>query len=170
MGQYTRFRFLWHQSAAKVLVSLRLYADSPEPRLLTYMKYGCKLRLRPKFRPSSPGYLSMGIFKRHMLICAKDINLMNWLHIFSKLCVYNLGDIGELEGLRIELEDSRDMLEQEKRSRTTLERKLQELEQILDDQRIDSENIQHTLTAKVRSSLVELATNASLTADPGVAC
>ena len=69
--------------------------------------------------------------------------------------MYYLGDIGELEGLRIELEDSRDMLEQEKRSRTNLERKLQELEQILDDQRIDSENIQHTLTAKVRSALVE---------------
>ena len=59
------------------------------------------------------------------------------------------GDIGELEGLRIELEDSRDMLEQEQRSKTQLERKLQELEQILDDQKMDSENIQHTLTAKV---------------------
>ena len=59
------------------------------------------------------------------------------------------GDIGELEGLRIELEDSRDMLEQEQRSKTMLERKLQELEQILDDQKMDSENIQQTLTAKV---------------------
>ena len=80
-----------------------------------------------------------------------------------QVLLYYLGDIGELEGLRIELEDSRDMLEQEKRSRTNLERKLQELEQILDDQRVDSENIQHTLTAKVCSSFVkprhEISTN-----------
>ena len=44
------------------------------------------------------------------------------------------------------------MLEQEQRSKTMLERKLQELEQILDDQKMDSENIQQTLTAKVMSS------------------
>ena len=76
---------------------------------------------------------------------------------FRSKCKFNTsfditGDIGELEGLRIELEDSRDMLDQEQRSKTMLERKLQELEQILDDQKMDSENIQHTLTAKVMPS------------------
>lgn len=49
------------------------------------------------------------------------------------------------------------MLEQEKRSRVQLERKLQELEQILDDQKIDSENIQQTLTAKVGYILADRA-------------
>ena len=83
-----------------------------------------------------------------------QIIIMLVLKYFILNFFYQIGDIGELEGLRIELEDSRDMLEQEKRSKTQLERKLQELEQILDDQRIDSENIQQTLTAKVCSSKI----------------
>ena len=76
------------------------------------------------------------------------------IHVF-----HNAGDIGELEGLRIELEDSRDMLEQEQRSKTQMERKLQELEQLLDDQKMDGENIQQTLTAKVRGFMSFLPTD-----------
>ena len=51
------------------------------------------------------------------------------------------------------------MLEQEQRSKTQMERKLQELEQLLDDQKMDSENIQQTLTSKVRAFMSFLPTD-----------
>ena len=51
------------------------------------------------------------------------------------------------------------MLEQEQRSKTQMERKLQELEQLLDDQKMDGENIQQTLTAKVRGFMSFLPTD-----------
>ena len=40
-----------HCLAMKAQVSLCKCADSPEPSLLVYTKYGHKGRLRPKFRP-----------------------------------------------------------------------------------------------------------------------
>ena len=60
-----------------------------------------------------------------------------------------LDEIDELEAAKIELEDSRDMLEQERKRRTNLERKFQDMELLFEDQKIESENIQQTLTSKV---------------------
>lgn len=58
-------------------------------------------------------------------------------------------EIDELESVKIELEDSRDLFDQEKHNRSTLERRFQDMEQMFDDQKIEHENIQQTLTAKV---------------------
>ena len=40
IGQYTGFRYLSHQWAAKVQASLRIFGGLPEPSLLAYTKYG----------------------------------------------------------------------------------------------------------------------------------
>ena len=48
MGQCTRLWYLSHQRAVKAWVSLHIWADSPEPSLLVYTKYGCRRMLRLK--------------------------------------------------------------------------------------------------------------------------
>ena len=48
------FGYLSYSRAAKALMSLCICADLPEPSLLAYTKYGCRLRLRPKFRHIAP--------------------------------------------------------------------------------------------------------------------
>ncbi|XP_053379468.1 myosin-11-like isoform X3 [Mercenaria mercenaria] len=60
-------------------------------------------------------------------------------------------EIDELEAVKIELEDSHDLFDQEKQTRSQLERRFRDLEQQFEDQRMDHENIQQTLTAKVKT-------------------
>lgn len=59
-------------------------------------------------------------------------------------------ELDELEGLKLELEDTREQLERERDARSKMECTIQELEQIIDDQKIDHENIQQSLNGKVR--------------------
>ncbi|XP_046579547.1 myosin-11-like isoform X4 [Haliotis rubra] len=51
----------------------------------------------------------------------------------------------------VELTTARERLEQERRMRNDLEAKVLDLEQILDDLRMDNENLQHTMGNKVKS-------------------
>ena len=48
-----------HGTYHKVQANLRKCTDSLEPLLLTYTKYGCRIRYRPKFRPGPTGHISM---------------------------------------------------------------------------------------------------------------
>ena len=50
VGWHTRFWYLRYLWASNGSVSLSIYPDLPEARLLAYTKYGCRWRLRPKFR------------------------------------------------------------------------------------------------------------------------
>ena len=52
---------IWHSShceATNVQANLCKYVDSPDPLLLVYTKYGCRLRLRTKWRPQNPMVMS----------------------------------------------------------------------------------------------------------------
>ena len=46
---YMRFWYLSHYRATKAQTSLRKCADSPEPSLLAYSRFGCRRRLGHKF-------------------------------------------------------------------------------------------------------------------------
>lgn len=63
-------------------------------------------------------------------------------------------EIDELEAVKIELEDSRDMFDKEKQTRSQLERRFRDLEQQFEDQKIDHENIQQTMTSKVFKNIL----------------
>ena len=72
MGKYTGFRYLSHRRVARAQASLRTCADSPEPSLLAYRKYGYRWRLRPIFRHLSSLDTSEWAFIRG--VCAYAIN------------------------------------------------------------------------------------------------
>ncbi|XP_069122035.1 putative leucine-rich repeat-containing protein DDB_G0290503 isoform X3 [Argopecten irradians] len=60
-------------------------------------------------------------------------------------------ELDELEGLKFELEDTRDQLEKEHNIRLKMESTIHELEQMIDDQKMDHENLQQTLNAKLKT-------------------
>ncbi|KAL3862147.1 hypothetical protein ACJMK2_008135 [Sinanodonta woodiana] len=59
--------------------------------------------------------------------------------------------VEELDVVKVELEDSKDMLDQEKRSRGQIEGKMHELEQQMEDQKVEADNLQHILNEKIKS-------------------
>ena len=92
MGQSTRVQYLLQQQAGKAQASLHICTDSLEPLLLTYTKYGCRGRHRPKFRPLAfAGYVSMGCYKRHLHICDKHRNFVCWPRYFQHTFVWVSG-------------------------------------------------------------------------------
>ncbi|XP_021367882.1 early endosome antigen 1-like isoform X3 [Mizuhopecten yessoensis] len=60
-------------------------------------------------------------------------------------------ELDELEGLKFELEDTREQLEKERNVRFKMESTIHELEQIMEDQKIDNENMQQSLNNKLKT-------------------
>ncbi|XP_033763236.1 early endosome antigen 1-like isoform X4 [Pecten maximus] len=60
-------------------------------------------------------------------------------------------ELDELDGLKCELEDTRDQLEKEHSIRLKMESTIHELEQIIDDQKMDHDNLQQSLNAKLKT-------------------
>ena len=110
MGHRMRVWYLSHCKATKDQARLRIRADSPDPSLLAYTKYGCRWRSRRKLRPLAPpppwkrrhGRFIRGICAYavsteisclihfpscicQLLVCWV-INLIFFLHGFRKLC------------------------------------------------------------------------------------
>ena len=63
-GQYMSFLYISHQQAQNTQTSLCIFKDSPEPMLLTYMNYGCRWRLRPKYSLQALLDTSAWVFNR----------------------------------------------------------------------------------------------------------
>ena len=70
-----RVWYLSHYRAMKAQASLRKCADSPEHSLLVYIKFICRLRLRPNFRTPTPLDTSAWTFKEGL--CASCDNEQN---------------------------------------------------------------------------------------------
>ena len=68
MANHRRYRYLSHRWASRIQVSLCVCTDSSEPSLLTYIKYGCRWKLRPNFKTRA--LLGMAVLTFICGICA----------------------------------------------------------------------------------------------------
>ena len=70
-----RLWYILQRRPAKDQASLRIRADSPEPLLFAYMKYGSRRRLRPELRWMA----AYACLKNEFMEGEKYHNLMTWL-------------------------------------------------------------------------------------------
>ena len=77
MSQLMRLWYLSHRPPVKAQASPRIRADSPEPSLFAYMKYGSRRRVQPKIRRLIPLYGCACAFEKMTLRRTKS-TIISW--------------------------------------------------------------------------------------------